>query len=38
VPAKEVKAIYDILNYKYVPFTRKKSVVPPAEILKNNSP
>lgn len=37
-PTKEVKAIYDILNYKYVPFTRKKSVVPPAEILKNNSP
>jgi hypothetical protein len=38
VPTKEVKAIYDILNYKYAPFTRKKSVVPPAEILKNNSP
>ena len=37
VPTKEVKAIYDILNYKYAPFTRKKSVVPPAEILKNNS-
>lgn len=36
-PTKEVKAIYDILNYKYAPFTRKKSVVPPAEILKNNS-
>jgi hypothetical protein len=38
VPTKEVKAIYDILNYKHAPFTRKKSVVPPAEILKNNSP
>ena len=37
VPTKEVKAIYEILNYKHVPFTRKKSVVPPAEILKNNS-
>ena len=37
-PTKEVKAIYDILNYKYAPFTRKKSVVPPAEIFKNNSP
>ena len=37
-PKKEVKAIYDILHYKYAPFTRKKSVVPPAEILKNNSP
>lgn len=37
-PTKEVKAIYDILNYKYVPFTRKKSVVPPDEILKNKSP
>jgi len=37
-PTKEVKAIYDILNYKHAPFTRKKSVVPPAEIFKNNSP
>jgi len=36
-PAKEVKVIYDMLNYKYTPFTRKKSVVPPAEIFKNNS-
>jgi hypothetical protein len=33
-PTIEVKAIYDILNYKYAPFTRKKSVVPPAEIFK----
>jgi hypothetical protein len=31
---KEVKKIYDLLKYKYVPFVRKKSVVPPAEILK----
>lgn len=37
-PTKEVKAIYDILQYKYAPFTRKKSVVPPAEITRNNSP
>lgn len=36
-PTKDVKMIYDLLKYKYVPFTRKKSVVPPAEILKNNS-
>jgi len=36
-PTKDVKTIYDILNYKYAPFTRKKSVVPPSEILKNNS-
>lgn len=37
-PTKEVKKIYDLLKYKYAPFTRKKSVVPPAEILKNFSP
>jgi transposase len=37
-PTKEVKKIYDHLKYKYAPFTRKKSVVPPAEILKNFSP
>ncbi|MBW6481076.1 MAG: IS1634 family transposase [Bacteroidales bacterium] len=36
-PVKEVKAIYDILKYKYQPFTRKKSVVPPAEFPKNNT-
>jgi transposase len=36
-PAKEVKKIYDLLKYKYAPFVRKKSVVPPAEILKNDS-
>ena len=35
-PTKEVKAIYDILKYKYAPFVRKKSVVPPTEIFKNN--
>jgi len=30
-----VKNIYDLLNYKYAPFKRKKSVVPPDELLKN---
>jgi transposase len=33
-PTKEVKKIYDLLKYKHVPFTRKKYVVPPAEIIK----
>lgn len=37
-PTKEARSIYDLLKYKYAPFTRKKSVVPPAEILKNYSP
>jgi hypothetical protein len=36
-PTKEVKSIYDLLKYKHAPFTRKKSVVTPAEIFKNNS-
>jgi hypothetical protein len=36
-PTKKVKQIYDLLNYKYVPFYRKKSVVLPVEILKNDS-
>jgi transposase len=36
-PTKKVKQIYDLLNYKYVPFHRKKSVVPPTEIFKNDS-
>ncbi len=35
-PTQQVKKIYDMLNYKYVPFVRKKSVVLPAEILKND--
>jgi len=26
---------YRSIDYKYTPFTRKKSVVPPAEIIKN---
>jgi transposase len=37
-PTKEARKIYDLLKYKYAPFARKKSVVPPAEILKNFSP
>jgi len=37
-PTKEVKEIYDKLKYKYQPFVQKKSVVPPAEILKNENP
>jgi len=34
---KKVKQIYDLMNYKHVPFRRKKSVVPPAEIFKIDS-
>ena len=37
-PSAKVKHIYDLLKYKYVPFVRKKSVVTPAEILKNENP
>jgi transposase len=36
-PNQQVKKIYDLLGFKYVPFLRKKSVVPPAEIFKNDS-
>jgi len=36
-PEQKVKQIYDLLNYKYVPFHRKKSVVVPVEIFKNDS-
>lgn len=36
-PNEKVRKIYDLLKYKYAPFTRKKSVVPPAEIFKNQS-
>lgn len=35
-PSPQAKKIYDLLNYKYAPFLRKKSVVPPAEILKTD--
>lgn len=34
-PNDKVKRIYDALKYKYVPFIRKKSVVPKPQILKN---
>lgn len=37
-PTKQVKEVYDLLNYKHVPFTRKKYVVPPAEFPKSGSP
>ncbi len=36
-PTKKVKQIYDFMNYKYAPFYRKKSVVLPEGILKNDS-
>lgn len=36
-PTKRAKRLYDLLGYKHAPFVRRKSVVPPAEILKNNS-
>ena len=37
-PSPQVRKIYDLLNYKYVPFLRKKSVVPPpAKNLKTYS-
>ena len=36
-PTMRAKRLYDILGYKHAPFVRRKSVVPPAEILKNDS-
>jgi len=36
-PTTEVKNIYEIFKYKQAPFTRKKSVVTPAEISKINT-
>ncbi len=36
-PIQKVKEIYDIMKYKQVPFYRKKSVVLPTEIFKNDS-
>jgi len=36
-PIQKVKELYGIMKYKPVPFYRKKSVVLPAEIFKNNS-
>jgi hypothetical protein len=35
-PTQAAKKVYDLLNFKYAPFVRKKSVVPPAGILKND--
>jgi transposase len=36
-PTKEAKKIYDTLGFKHAPFYRKKSVVLPGEILKNDT-
>ncbi len=36
-PSQKVKQVYDLMGYKTVPFYRKKSVVIPAEIFKNDS-
>ncbi len=36
-PTDKVRQIYDLLGFKHVPFYRKKSVVPPDEILKFDS-
>jgi len=36
-PNQKAKQIYDLMNYKYAPFHRKKSVVLPAEISKIDS-
>jgi hypothetical protein len=37
-PSEKVREIYNLLNYKYAPFIRKKSVVPPGKILKPQKP
>jgi len=37
VPEQKAKQVYDLLKYKSVPFHRKKSVVVPAKIYKNNT-
>ena len=36
-PIPKVKELYRIMKYKPVPFYRKKSVVLPVEIFKNNT-
>lgn len=36
-PTQQVKQIYNLMNYKYVPFYRKKSVVLPVGIFKNDT-
>jgi transposase len=33
-PTERAKRLYNILGYKHTPFVRRKSVVPPAEIIK----
>jgi transposase len=37
-PLQQVRKLYDLLGYKYAPFIRKKSVVPPTVIFKNDKP
>ena len=37
-PTQKVAAIYQALNYKDKPFSRKKFVVPQPEFIKNNNP
>ena len=36
-PIQKAKQIYDLMGYRYKPFIRKKSVVPPAVFFKNDS-
>ncbi|RLD55466.1 MAG: IS1634 family transposase [Bacteroidetes bacterium] len=36
-PTQQIKQLYNLMNYKYVPFYRKKSVVLPAEFFKNDT-
>ncbi len=36
-PTVKAQKIYDLMGYKPIPFYRKKSVVPPSEIFKNDS-
>ena len=36
-PTLQVKQIYNLMNYKYIPFYRKKSVVLPVEIFKKDT-
>jgi len=36
-PSMDAKKIYKMLNFKYAPFYRKKSVVLPVEIFKNDT-
>lgn len=36
-PEQKVKQVYDLMEYKYVPFHKKKSVVVPVEIFENDT-